>query len=68
MINKEISEKSTVFATGVFLQPVKIKINDIEQWRWVAVGFEDESYFNGKSVNPIEYSNKLENMLQTFDE
>ena len=63
-----ISDTDTIFATGVFLQPVKCVINEKEQWRWVAVGFEDDSYFEGKIINPSEYANEIEDLIAKFEE
>lgn len=66
--NYLLTENQKIFATGVFLQPVKIKINDIEKWHWVAVGFEDESYFNGKCINPMESAKHIKDLLQDFED
>ncbi len=63
-----ISDTDKIFATGVFLQPVKCTINGEEQWRWVAVGFEDDSYFDGEIVDPNEYAEGIEDMLITDSE
>ena len=62
-----ISADNTIFSTGVFLQPVKCTINETEQWRWVAVNFEDDSYLNGRLINPIEYSETLETLVTAFE-
>jgi len=35
--------QTTIFSTGVHLQSVECVINRKKQWRWIAVGFEDES-------------------------
>lgn len=59
-----ISDTDRIFATGVFLQPVKCLINGKEQWRWVAVGFEDDSYFNGKRVDIYDYAETLEDLIR----
>lgn len=63
-----ISSNDKIFATGVFLQPVKCTINEIEQWRWVAVGFEDDSFFDGEVINPIEYANNINELVADFEE
>lgn len=60
--------KDKIFATGVFLQAVKCKINEKEQWRWVAVGFEDDIFYNGEIINPVEYADEVENLTTSFDE
>lgn len=56
----------TIFSTGVHLQAVECSINERKQWRWVAVGFEDESFMNGEAINPIEYAEKQEGLVEKF--
>jgi hypothetical protein len=58
-----VSSEDKIFATGVFLQPVKCSIDGIEQWRWVAVNFEDDSFFDGEIINPIEYANDINDLV-----
>jgi hypothetical protein len=64
-MNKQInfSDTDKIFATGVFLQPVKCTINNIEQWRWVAVDFEDDSFYDGEIINPNEYAERIEDLV-----
>lgn len=66
-MNKQInlSDTDKIFATGVFLQPVKCTINNIEQWRWVAVGFEDDSFYDGKIINPYDYADNIQGLINT---
>ena len=42
-----------IFSTGVFLESAECIISGKKQWRWIAVNFEDESFLNGKVINPI---------------
>ena len=56
----------TIFSTGVFLESVECIIDGRKQWRWVAVNFEDESFINGKEVNPVEYANQEEKLMKPF--
>jgi hypothetical protein len=56
----------TIFSTGVHLQPAECIINGEKQWRWVAVGFEDESFMDGKEINPIEYAKEQEDLVKNF--
>ncbi len=58
-----ISDTDKIFATGVFLQPVNCTINGQEQWRWVAVGFEDDSYYDGKIIDVYDYADKIEGLI-----
>lgn len=64
-MNKQInlSDTDKIFATGVFLQPVKCTINNTEQWRWIAVGFEDDSFYDGEIVSPNEYADSIDDMV-----
>lgn len=61
------NQKIIIFSTGVYLEAVKCVINGNEQWRWVAVGFEDDSFFDGDIINPIEYASEAEKLIQFFD-
>lgn len=61
------NQKITIFSTGVHLQAVECIINGKEQWRWIAVGFEDDSFFDGEIINPLEYANKARDLIQKFD-
>lgn len=63
---KKINNKKEIFSTGVFLRSVECVINGKKQWRWVAVGFEDESFLNGKAVNSIEYADEKGKLVETF--
>ena len=56
-----------IFSNGVYLQPVECVINNQKQWRWVAVGFEDDSFMNGETINPIEYADKQKDLIGKFN-
>ena len=58
----------TIFSTGVHLQSVECVINRKKQWRWVAIGFEDESFMNGEAINPIEYAKEQETLASNFQD
>jgi hypothetical protein len=64
-MNKQInlSDIDKIFATGIFLQPVKCTINNVEQLRWVAVGFEDDSFYDGEIINPNEYAENVNDLI-----
>ncbi|MBU3965427.1 hypothetical protein KKG29_01805 [Patescibacteria group bacterium] len=57
---------TTIFSTGVHLQSEECIINGKKQWRWVAVGLEDESFLDRKEVNPFEYADKKEKLIEKF--
>ncbi len=58
--------RTTIFSTGVHLVSEKCIINDKKQWRWIAVGFEDESFINGNIINPIEYAENQKGLIEKF--
>lgn len=58
------SETKEIFSTGVFLEAVECVINGQKQWRWVATNFEDDSFFNGSVIIPVEYANKPEKLIE----
>ncbi|OGI65632.1 hypothetical protein A3H53_00180 [Candidatus Nomurabacteria bacterium RIFCSPLOWO2_02_FULL_40_10] len=60
------NNQTTIFSTGVFLESVECIINGKKKWRWVATDFEDESFLNGKAINPFEYANKKEKLVEIF--
>lgn len=62
MENKNIK----IFSTGVFLESVECLIDNQKQWRWIAVSFEDDSFMNGKIINPVEYSKKQKDLVEKF--
>ncbi len=62
------SESDTIFATGVFLAPLKRLVHGTEEWCWIAVGFEDDSFLNGECINPNESADKLEDLVEYFED
>ena len=58
--------KIIIFSTGAHLQAVECVIDGMKQWRWIAVGFEDESFINGKAINPVEYAQRQEKLIKKF--
>lgn len=64
-LNKvQIQPQDKIFATGVFLKAVEVEINGSKQWRWLAVGFEDDSYFNGELIDVYDYANSFEELIK----
>ena len=57
-----------IFATGVFLTPVKLQIDGQEVWLWVASSFEEDSFYNGELCNPANSSTDREKLLTFFDD
>lgn len=59
-----LAERDTIYSTGVFLQPMKCIIDGEEQWRWVAVCFEDDSFMDGDVISPVEYASRIKDLLE----
>lgn len=59
----QINQRDKIFATGVYLQAIEVEINGTKQWRWVAVGFEDDTYFNGKKIEIYDYANSFDELV-----
>lgn len=60
----ETPNTTQIFATGVNLQAIEVEINGKKQWRWVAIGFEDDSYYNGEVIDVNDYANDFEGLLK----
>lgn len=48
------------------MQAVECVIYGRKQWRWIAVGFEDESFLNGRTIDPVEYSDDQNDLINEF--
>lgn len=64
MLANILNPNIQIFATGVHLQAVECTINGIKQWRWVAVNFEDDSFLNSENVQPVEYADTIQGLLE----
>ncbi len=60
----QINQNSVIFATGVHLEPIECIIEGKKQWRWVAVGFQDDTYFNGEIIDVYDYADNFEKLLK----
>ena len=47
---------------------MEVEINGKKQWRWLAVGFEDESYFDGNPIEVYDYATSFEGLVLSQDE
>jgi len=43
---------------------MKCIIDDEEQWRWVVVCFEDDSFMDGDVVFPVDYASAIKDLLE----
>lgn len=60
-----ITNNDKIFATGVQLQALQIEINGIKQWRWVAVGFEEDTFLNGESIDVYDFAYPFEGLINS---
>jgi hypothetical protein len=60
----QISENDKIFSTGVHLKPVECVINKKKQWRWVAVGFEDDTFFDGEIIDVCDYAENFNELMK----
>ena len=61
--NAEIHNKR-IYTTGAFVQPMKVKdVNGDDFWIWAVEKFEDSSFYDGDEYNPSEVAGSLEELL-----
>ena len=64
MIYRVETNKKKIYTTGAFLQPIKVKdANGNDFWTWAVEKFEDPSFFNGNEYNPSEVAGSIEELL-----
>jgi len=67
--NKSLEETPTIYTTGAFLFPVRIKDEDgADVWMWAVSQFKDETFLDGVTCEPVEKADRCEDLLQTEDE
>jgi len=64
IIERKVVGDPIIFTTGAFLQPVKIN----DKWYWMAVGFEDDSYLDGETCDPLITADSQEELLRKDEE
>jgi len=57
-------EDDTIYTIGAFLKPAQVVINGKKQWRWIVVGFEDSTFFDGKEIEVYDYSETFDCLLK----
>ena len=58
-----------IFTTGAFLRPVKVKDdNGNDVWLWAVSQFEDDTYLDGETCDPVERADLIEELLSKDDE
>ncbi|MBA4317163.1 MAG: hypothetical protein C0412_02070 [Flavobacterium sp.] len=59
----KLVEEDIFFTIGAFIKPMKVVINDIEQWRWIVTSLEDQTFLNGDEIEVCDYADKLESLV-----
>lgn len=59
----KLIEEATLFTIGAFIKPVKVLINNKEQWRWIVTSLEDQTFLNGNEIEVCDYADKLEDLV-----
>ena len=68
-LNKQFTEfEPKIYATGVYLVPMKINISGEEKWIWVAEEFNDDTYFDGKNISVRLISDTIEDLIVEDDD
>ena len=58
-----------IYTTGAFLKPVKITDDSGNAvWLWAVSQFEDDSYCNGKTCDPVERADTIEELFEKSDD
>ena len=67
MKNEKINLKvnDSLFTIGAFIKPVKVVINNVEQWRWIVTSFEDQTFLDGNEIDVYPYANNLKGLIPT---
>ena len=58
----KIKENDSLFTIGAFIKPVKVTINNKEQWRWIVTSLEDQTFLDGNEIDVNDYANNLEDL------
>jgi|GEM_PF-980293 len=63
----KITPRDKIYASGVYLQAIEVVIDDTKQWRWVSVGFNDDTYFDGETIDVYDYANSFQGLIKTTE-
>lgn len=58
-----LKESDSLFTIGAYIKPVKIIINNKEQWRWIVTSFEDQTFLDGNEIDIYDYADNLEGLI-----
>lgn len=63
----KITPRDKIYASGVYLQAIEVVIDDTKQWRWVSVGFNDDTYFDEETIDVYDYANSFQGLIKTTE-
>lgn len=58
-----LNDNDSFYTTGALIKPVKVIINNQEQWRWIVTSFEDQTFFDKNEFDLYTYANDIENLI-----
>jgi hypothetical protein len=62
-------KRSNIYTTGAFLAPLKVRDRDgAVVWIWTVSEFEDDTYLDGKTCNPVESAETCDKLLLPDDD
>ena len=53
-----------IYTTGAYLESIQCIINNKKQWRWVVTSFEEDSFSDGKCIDPLAYGDSENRLLE----
>ena len=59
-----IEGNPTIFANGVFISPRKFVVDGRDVWRWVVESFEDDCFYEGRTINIVEYATTKDGLFE----
>lgn len=69
LLNHQFTEfEPKIYATGVYLVPMKVNLNGIEKWVWVVEEFDNDSYYNGNSISVNVISDNISDLISENSE
>lgn len=70
---KDVFNRTIIYATGVFLEPRHVVevvdgVLKVDEWRWEATEFEDDSFMDGEYCDPQVSADTEEELLKLDDD
>ena len=65
MTKSDFKQTPEIYTTGAYLKPLKIVDNlGNDTWVWYVSNFENDSFKDGISINPVEIANVKKHLIQ----